>query len=463
MQVARVLLVCFCLSTLVACGGGSSGGINPPPNPGVAPVSLSLRDMPPMGVTVLSFQVTVTGAVMQPGSVSLVNSPMTLEMTQLQTMATYLGTIFVPAGNYTGMTITLANPRMTFLNDSGGMMMMGSANCANGEICVFSPTMVSTSATISGSPFPLNVQANTPLSMQMDFDVMNSMQPNLSVNPSMTSMMQQPMQGSSAFDAMDDIVGQVGGVNASNNQFTLQVLQGPPSMTIGVDSNTMFEDFNTIGNANSLSGMAAGQIVEVNMQLMSGGTLHATKVRFENNNAQELDGMIVAINSPTQADMIVTGMAPAVQGVNIGDVVRMNLQAGTSFDIDDHDMPVSGMSFAGVSDMMVGQVVQTEPMSVPSAGTPAQVNVNHVRLMKAWFTATVASKIDASTFTVNNLPGLFAPAGINSAKIMTSSGTEFTNISGVAALNVGDTVSLRGAMFMASGNATMIASKVQRR
>jgi len=252
-------------------------------------------------------------------------------------------------------------------------------------------------------------------------------------------------------------------VNAPNNQFTLQVVQGPPSMTIGVDSNTMFEDFDTIGNANSLSGMAAGQIVEVNMQLMSGGTLHATKVRFENNNAQELEGMIVAINSPTQADMIVTNMVPAVQGINIGDVVRVNLQAGTSFDVDDHDMPVSAMNFAGASDLMVGQVVQMEPMSVPSAGTPPQININHVRLMKAWFTATVASKIDASTFTVNNLPGLFAPAGINSVKIMTSSETEFKDVSGVAALNVGDTVSLRGPMFMTSGNPSMIASKVQKR
>ena len=463
MQVARVLMVCLCLLTLVACGGGSSNAVNPPATQGVAQLSLSLRDMPPMGVTVLSFQATVTGVAMQPGNVSLLNSPMTLEMTQLQTMAVYLGTISVPAGNYTGMMITFANPRMTFLNNSGGMMMMGPANCANGEICVFSPPMMSSSVTISGSPFPLNVQANMPLSMQMDFDVMNSMQSNLSINPSMTSMMQQPMQGSNAFDEMDDMVGRVGSVNAANNQFTMQFVQGPPSMTIGVDTNTMFEDFDTIPAANSLAGMAAGQIIEVNMQLMSGGTLHATRVRFENRNATELEGMIVAINSLTQADMIVTNMAPAVQGVNIGDVVRMNLQAGASFDIDDHDMPVSGMSFAGASDLMVGQVVQMEPMSAPSTGTPPQVNVNHVRLMKAWFTAKVASKIDASTFTVNNLPGLFATAGVNSVKVMTSSGTEFKDVSGVAALSVGDTISLRGPMFMASGNPTLIASKVQKR
>lgn len=61
---------------------------------------------------------------------------------------------------------------------------------------------------------------------------------------------------------------------------------------------------------------------------------------------QVMDGMIVAINSPTQFDMVMMNEAPAFQGVNIGDVVRMNVQAGTMFDIDDMDMPVSGMSFA---------------------------------------------------------------------------------------------------------------------
>ncbi len=116
------------------------------------------------------------------------------------------------------------------------------------------------------------------------------------------------------------------------------------------------------------------------MGLMSGGTLHAEKIRFESSNSQVMDGMIVAINSPTQFDMVMTNEAPAFQGVNIGDFVRMNIQAGAMFDIDDMDMPISGMSFAGSSDMMIGQMLQIEPTSSLVPGTPPQLNTNHLRL-----------------------------------------------------------------------------------
>ncbi len=451
--------------TLAGCGGGAPSVINPPPPQGSAQVSVSLHDMPPAGVTLLSFQATVTGISMQPGNVSLLNSPMTLEMSQLQAMSAYMGTISVPAGNYTGMTVTLTNPRMTFLNNTGGMMggMMGGGTCANGQICQLTPTMMASSVNITGSPFPLTVLANTPLNLQMDFDLMNSMQSNMGMNPVMTSMMNQATPGSNMLDEMDDMIGQVTSVDTANNQFKMSFVQGLSSMMVTLDSNTTFEGFDSIGKMNNISGLSQGELVLVKMQLMAGGTLHASKVRFESNKPQVMDGMVVAINSPTQFDMVIMNEAPAFQGVNIGDVIRMNVQAGSMFDVDDMDMPVTGMSFAGTADMMVGQMVQIEPTSALVPGTPAQLSTNHVRMMKTWMTTKVASKIDASTFTMNNLPGMFGSAGISSMKITTSAQTTFDGVSGVSALNVGDTVSVRGPMFTASGTPTIVASKVQKR
>ncbi len=272
-----------------------------------------------------------------------------------------------------------------------------------------------------------------------------------------------PLQGTNVLDEMDDMVGQISSVNAGTNQFTMSFVQGMPSMTIGVDTNSMFQDFDKIGKFNNISGMAAGQIVLVKMQLMAGGTLRADKIRFESNNPQVMDGLIVAINSPTQFDMVMTNEAPAFQGVNIGDVVRMNVQAGSMFDIDDMDMPISGMAFAGSSDMVVGQMIQIEPTSALVAGTPPQLNTNHVRLMKTWMTAKVASTVNANTFTLQSLPGLFGTAGFSTMTVNTSGQTMFDDVSSVAALNVGDTVSVRGPMFAASGTPIIVASKVQKR
>ena len=438
----------------------------PPPAQGTTQASISLHDMPPAGVTVLSFQATIAGMTLQPGNVSVLNSPMTLEMTQLQGMSAYMGTISLPVGTYTGMTITLSNPQMTFLNNTGSMMggggMMGGSSCPNAQVCQFTPTMTTSSVSVTGSPFPINVQANTPFDMQMDFDLMDSLQSNMGMNPTMTSMMQQTSQGSSVLDDMDDMIGQISSVG-SGNQFTMTFVQGMPSITIATDANTTFLGFDAMGKPNSFAGLAQGQIVLARMQLMAGGTLHAEKVRFESSAPQVMDGMIVAVNSSTQFDMVMTNEAPTFQGLNLGAVVRINMQAGGTFDVDDTDLPVSGMSFAGFSDMMVGQVVQIEPSSALVSGTPPQLNTNHVRLMKTWMTAKVASVVNADTFTLQGLPGLMGTAGFSTMTVNTSGQTMFENVANAAALNVGDTVSVRGPMFLPSGTLTMVAGKVQKR
>src|SRR5262249_36466447 len=163
---SQILAIACSFLGVAGCGGGTPS-VTPPPTQGSALVSVSLHDMPPSGVTVISFQATITGMTMQPTSVSILDAPITLEMTQLQAMSAYIGTVSVPAGNYTGMTITLATPRMTFLNNTGAMMggtgMMGGGTCANGQICQLTPTMMASSITISGSPFPVTVQVNAPL------------------------------------------------------------------------------------------------------------------------------------------------------------------------------------------------------------------------------------------------------------------------------------------------------------
>jgi len=322
--------------------------------------------------------------------------------------------------------------------------------------------MMASSVTITGSPFPMNVLANSSINLQMDFDLMDSMQSNMSMNPVMSSTMEQ-MQGSAMFDRMmDDFLGQITSVNTANNQFTMSFAQGMPSMTLSADTNTTFQEFDSIGKSNNMSGLAQGQMVLVRMELRSGGTLHADKVRFERTN-QLLQGMIVAINNSTQFDMEVMKEAPTLQGVNIGDLVRMNMQAPSMFDIDDMDMPVSGTSFTGAPDMMVGQMVEIEPTSSLVPGTPPQLTTAHVRLMKAWVAAKVASKIDATTFTMNSLPGMFTAAGISTMKVTTLAETEFDGVSGLGAMNVGDTVIVRGPLFAGSATKTMIAARVQKR
>ena len=48
-------------------------------------VTLMISDAPPAGVTVLSFEVTVNGAVLNPGDVQLLTAPRKIEVKELKT------------------------------------------------------------------------------------------------------------------------------------------------------------------------------------------------------------------------------------------------------------------------------------------------------------------------------------------------------------------------------------------
>src|SRR5713101_9883131 len=99
---AFVFVSLLVVAVLAGCSGGSmkisSGGA------GTAPLSLSMTDTPPANVTVLTFEVTITGAVLHSNTgkpdVSLVSAPIQIEVKRLETEAAFLSTVNVPADTY---------------------------------------------------------------------------------------------------------------------------------------------------------------------------------------------------------------------------------------------------------------------------------------------------------------------------------------------------------------------------
>src|SRR5438270_9591144 len=110
--------------------GGSYSAMQPPVgvvNPQAAAVTVTLRDAPPAGVTVLALEVTVNGAVLNPGNYQLLSKPIEVEVKDLETDAAFLSTASVPPGTYQSITVNLSNPQLTILNQSGAAI----GNCAN--------------------------------------------------------------------------------------------------------------------------------------------------------------------------------------------------------------------------------------------------------------------------------------------------------------------------------------------
>jgi len=57
-------LLFACVLMLYSCGGSMTN----PMRPGASALSVTITDTPPAGVTVLSFEVSVTGGTLNPGS-----------------------------------------------------------------------------------------------------------------------------------------------------------------------------------------------------------------------------------------------------------------------------------------------------------------------------------------------------------------------------------------------------------
>ncbi len=466
------LLLLGSLLILNACGGGSSSGGNPPPPPGqtTAPVSLTIGDAPPAGVTVLSFEVTVTQARLQPGNVNVLSAPLEIEVKGLEVEPAILSTMNVATGTYTSLDVTVANPELTFRVDAlpaPNVACNRGTSVAVGDICEIELT---TMATVSLTLNPqLTVATNSSAALFIDANLNNIIQSTLAIDLSaaggLTVTQLQATQG--VFEELEDVIGRITALRASSSEFDMQTSAGQ-TLTVRTDANTEFDDFDDPGGvncaANNFSCLAVNQVVEVDLELRTGGVLVAEEVEALDNeiNNEELDGTVVAVPGTSSTfEMVLIDESINAAALEIGNRVAVNLQAGARFRIDDDHLNVMSGDFDAVGDMMPGQVVEVQRVAGPT-GTPPTIDADEIKLKDTRFTATVQS-VDAvnNRFVLSGVPGIL---GVATLEIRVQPGdTEFENVSGLSGLAAGNTVSVRGLLFKGAGTPFLIAKKVRRR
>jgi hypothetical protein len=155
--VASVLVVLLGI-TLAARGGNSMPSQSP--NPAAVPVSFTISDNPPTGVTILRFEIQVTGATLQPADssqspVSMLSMPVEAELEHLQTEPALLANVNVPTGTYNGLSATFAHPQMTLLNQTSQTLTVGSQTCAANQVCTLTPPLNQVSINVQAPTSPL--------------------------------------------------------------------------------------------------------------------------------------------------------------------------------------------------------------------------------------------------------------------------------------------------------------------
>jgi hypothetical protein len=488
-KAALVLITVAVLLFMTGCGSQSSVSTTTNPAVTTAPVSLTVTDTPPDGVTVLFFQLSITGATLTSDSgttVSLLSSGSSIpvNVSQLLTDSAFLGSTSVTAGKYDSLSLTFANPELTIFNASNSTI---SSSCAIGSVCQLAPTTTTLTLSFSSSPFPITVTAGSPLTFKLDFHLNTIIQSDLTVNLAATNgVTLSELPSSSKLGKLKGTVQSVG-----TNQFTLQSLWGK-TFTINVNSSTTYSFPSSVCSADNFSCLATGQVVKAMVSVQSDGSLLATEVDYvQLASEQTVEGTIVGLSTAKDGSTVMElilqeqPLSDHPGGLDRGNYATVDVPtSGVAYAVDSGSFTIpSGLTFASASDLQVGQEVLVEvPSSVTTSSntstsgstqsTPfhqggVSFTTNSISLEPSQITGTVAA-INASSlsFSLATLPGFFVPPSATPGAappwapviitVQTTSATTFTNFttSGIAGLAVNNVVSIHGWVFSTPSGAT---------
>jgi hypothetical protein len=509
---ALLSLSALAIPILTGCGNGNSPTTCTANCPALlTPVSLSATDTPPSGVTVLSFQLQLTVATLNPASgrtspVSLLpndsgsfgtSTPVSIDATQFQAVSQFLSARNVPSTGYDSLNLTFANPRLIIYNVSDSAI---SGQCAIGSVCQIAPTISGS----SGVSLPLSyaqpaLVPNTPLSLLLDFHLNTILQSDFSLNLGATNgiTVSQIPSISSASPQLGSITGSLPSVHpALAGQSTFQFIsQDNRTYTIDTSSATTFNNFPVSGcSTGSLSCLAEAQNIRIQVGgIAANGDLNASQVNYiQSSTQQTVEGTVIGlIPSPTN----IAGAPPysltllirnnPTNNPNLlpGTVATVTFGSGIpsySIDSDGFTIP-AGLSFSNGDDFMVGQNLRMNIVSgslttltgqPPSStwSTPQSVSfqTNAVALQPSQFTATIATlNSSAQSFTFSGSTGaIFLPwppsyLNASSATVITTAQTTYQGADTFGGLANNDVVSVDGWLFplTTNGNAPTVAAQ----
>lgn len=425
----RILATLATLAILIfaatSCGGGSSTTTTGS-SPKTATVYMTGSDAPLPSV--LSFQVDIQSITLYNGttSVPLVSESSTLDFSRLIGLRTLLGLNSIQPGTYTSATITLANPKISYLDTS----------TTPASIKMIDGTLLNNTVTFTLAK-SLNVTENGLGGLHLHFDLKQSIKVDGTGN--ITGQVDPKIQIRTLTvnddDAtIDELRGSLISVDSANNQFVIQRPNGR-QFTIHVDSNTNWDGTDTINT------IAPPLVMEIAGTVQADGTILATDVEAITRDSAFLEG-IVLNESPTSGPannvtVLVRDEIPVVSGINVGEPATLNINSSTVFKIFKMRLPVDAYLF-NASQLVVGQRVSLGG-AIDTTTTPESFDTRTVVLHRQGFEgAYVANSLQVTSgnngsfqLNVNGLHGYLFGAPI---KVLTSNVTRFHNIANLSAV-----------------------------
>lgn len=349
--------------------------------------------------SVISFQVDITGLSVSDGTnppVSVLNGTQTVDFARLNGLRTLLDINTIPAGTYTSVTATLANPQIGYLNVNPPARP--TINTLNGTTSP-AATLTTSSVTIPLAT-PLVVSTGNIIGLKFEFDLRKSILVDGTgqITGAVTPMLDLKAITPSDADAyIDDFVAGVVSFNASGNSF---IIQGPHGhqFTVNVNGQTEWEGSETINNLTPTS------IVELTGTLdRTSATFLADSVGILSQNKFFAGGLITYVNPPTNTatdfDLYVRSVLPSGTGFQSGDIATIDLTGNEKYFIYWMHNRFTNMFFNA------GLLVPGQHVSIGGPFASGAVTVNRVVLRHEGHTGTLVANsvnIGANTFQFNS-------------------------------------------------------------
>lgn len=494
------ILLSFCLLCVTSCSGPSvflpgprpvGGGSPPPPPPTNGQLSIALTSAltPIPGVTVLAFDVSVVGLtlVSSTGTVVSLRSSSTsqlVELTHLQTDSVSLGTFSILPATYNTLSASFVPLTLTIVNQSGSTL----SGCLNNTVCVIRPSSTGT-ITIITAPFPFVINSAQQTGLQLTVDIGNLIKSDLTLDfsrPGILSAIKLPLpaQPGGQLTSFDDQIGRITALNPAAKTFTFQSDRAIFDVIVDTSATTptVFDGFDAcLSPVKDISCLQNNQSVSVDVGLRPDGTVVAREIQLEDPVFdEEIEGMIFAVDSPTQFEVVPTNLIRGstdvltAAGVDVGTPVIVQLQLNPKFEVDTKgfrsQIPLASLgTFENANDTTQLRPGQNVEIRVKAQGTKTTFPViltDRVRLRFTRAKGHVTGPVAGSLFNIQNLPPLFGPFGSTApAQVQTFiTGARLTTFEGAA--GPGDladsNVAIR-ALLIKSSPPPFFATKVRKR
>jgi hypothetical protein len=400
LMLAIVVLAC-------GCGGGASNSSSTSVQQESGSVFVNGTDAPLPSV--LSFQVDITGMTVSDGTntpVSVLNGTQTVDFAKLNGLHTLLDINTIPAGTYSTVNVTLANPQIVYLNVTNPQTTPPTRPTVTTLNGTTSPavTLTQSAVTISLSS-PLTVNAGDIIGLSFDFDLRDSIQVDSNgnftgvVNPTLNLKAVTPSDSNAYID--DFVAGVVSATGTSSF-----LIQGPHGhqFTVNVNGQTEWENSESIANLTSTS------IVEISGTIdATSGAILADTVAILSQNSFYAGGLITFVDPATNAandfDLYVRDVLPAGTGFQSGQISTIDLTGTENYFIYWWHNKFTNLLFNS-SLLVPGQHVSVGGPFTNGAVTVKRVVLRHEGHNGAWVVGSTDVGANTFQFNSNGLAGV---------------------------------------------------------